>query len=117
MQEVAQEIQAIRKACEEVIKTQRHDFQMELKRVNGRRNQIEARPTLSVNNVIVPRAQKTVAIQHSTQDRTKTQDASRTPIVPPSTKLTKRLKIVKPIQKSYIQIAASNPAQEITEKT
>ncbi len=90
---------------------------MELERVNGRLDQIEARPTLSVNDVTVLRAQKTAAAQHSTQDTTKTQDTPRAPMVPPSTKPTKRSKIVKPIQKSYAQIAVSNPAQEITEKT
>ena len=45
MREVAQEIEAIRKGYEEAFETQRHDFQIELKRVNGRLNQIEGRST------------------------------------------------------------------------
>ena len=110
MQEVAQEIQAIRKACEEALETQRHDFQVELERVNGRLDQIEARPILSVNDVTVPKAQKTAATQHSTQDTTKTQNAPRAPMVPPSTKPTKGSKIVKPIQKSYAQIGGASCA-------
>lgn len=48
---------------------------------------------------------------------TKTQDIPRAQIVPSSTKLIKRSKIVKLIQKNYAQITTSSPAQEIIEKT
>ena len=51
----------IRKACEEALETERHDFQMDLERLNGRLDQIQARLTLSVNDVMAPRAQKTAA--------------------------------------------------------
>ncbi len=58
MQEVAQEIQAIRKGYEEALETQRHDFQIELERVNGRLDRIEARSTTSINEITVSKAQK-----------------------------------------------------------
>ena len=92
-----------RKASEEALETQRHDFQMELERVNGRLDQIEARPTTFVNEITVSKAQKTAATQHSAQDTTKTQDTPRTPMVPPSTKPTEGSKIVKPIQKAMLK--------------
>ena len=111
MQEVAQEIQAIRQAYEEALETQRHDFQTELERVNGRLYQIEAQSTTFENEITVLKAQKHVANQRSTQDTPKT------PMVPPNTKPTEGSKTTNPIQKSYAQIAASSPARETTEKT
>ena len=71
MQEVAQEIQVIRRAYEEALETQRHDFQMELERVNRRLCQIEARSTTVENETTVLKAQKHAANQRSTPDTPK----------------------------------------------
>ena len=45
MQEVLQELQAVRQAYEEAIETQRHDFRVELEGVNERMHQVEAQST------------------------------------------------------------------------
>lgn len=56
MQEEAQELQAIRQAYKEASETQRHDFQIELKRVNGRLHQIETQSTTFENEITVLKA-------------------------------------------------------------
>ncbi len=47
MQEVAQEIEAIRQVYEEALQTQRNDFRVELDRVNERLHQLEVQSPTS----------------------------------------------------------------------
>lgn len=70
IQEVAQELQAIWKGYKKVLESQRDDFQIELKRVNGRLDQIEAQSTMLTNAIVVLKAQKAAVNQGSTQNMT-----------------------------------------------
>lgn len=109
MQEVEQEMQAIRKGYEEALETQRHEFQTELKRVNGRLDQIEARSTTSVNDITVSKAQKMAATQRSTQDTTKTQDTPKTAMEPAAPGSSHPVHLEK--QRSYATVAAAKPVK------
>ena len=110
MQEVAQELQAVRQAYEEAIETQRHDFRVELEGVNERLHQVEAQSTTFENEIKALKAQKYAANQRSTQD------IPKTPMAPSNTRPTEGPKTASPIRKSYAQIAASSSARGATEK-
>lgn len=108
MQEVAQELQAIRQAHKEAMEIQRRDFVMELERVNERLYQVE---TTLENEIKASKTQKHALNQRSTQDTPKT------PMVPPNTRPTEGSKSTGPIRKSYAQIAASSSTKSATENT
>ena len=91
------------------METQRHEFQTELKRVNGRLDQIEARSTTSVNEITVSEAQKMVATQRSTQDTTKTQDTPKTPMEPTAPGSSQPVHLEK--QRSYATVATAKPVE------
>lgn len=109
MQALEQEIQAIRKGYKEVLETQRHKFQTELKKVNGRLDQIEARFTKLVNKITVSKAQKMAATQHLTQDTTKTQDIPKTLMEPTGLGYLQLVHLEK--QCSYATVVATKPVE------
>lgn len=72
MQEVAQELQAIRQAHEEAMETERRDVVMELEMGNRRLHQVEAQSTTLENKIKALKTQKHAWNQSSTQDTSKT---------------------------------------------
>lgn len=113
MQEVAQELQAIRSAQDEVIEAQRQSFQTELERIREKLQQVELRSKTLEDEIKTLKA-KEKAPEYS--------PAPRTPVVedaqamPSSSKVINGGKAVKPPPKSYAQIAAANAAQNPSEK-
>ena len=117
MQEVAQEIEAIRQMYKEALQTQRDNFRVELDRVNERLYQLNAQSPTCENEITSSETQK-----YATNKRP-IQDAPKVSIPGPSTPavLTQDLRETtltsgpsQPIQEkqhSYTAIAASKPAQ------
>lgn len=113
IEEVAREVQAIRQAQEGVIEAQRRGFQIELERVREKLQQVESRSTTLESEI------ETLKTLNQTPDQRPTQDTSatrRTPTAPASTKPTEGKKMTDPNQRTYAQIAASNPANNAAEK-
>ena len=98
MQEVLQELQAVRQAYEEAIETQRHDFRVELEGVNERLHQVEAQSTTFENEIKALKAQKYAANQRSTQDILKT------PMAPSNIRPTEGPKTASLVRKSPAEI-------------
>lgn len=63
MQEVAQELQAIRQPHKEEIETQRREFVIELKKVNKRLHQVEMQSIMFKNEIKALKTQKYILSQ------------------------------------------------------
>lgn len=106
MQEVAQELQALRQAHEEAMEAH---FQIELERVNERLHQVEAQSTTLENEIKALKTQK-----HGPNQRG-TKDTPKIPMAPPNTRPNEASKSTGPGRKSYAQIVASSSARSATE--
>lgn len=62
MQEVVWEIKAIWKSYEKALKTQKHNFQIEFEKVNGRLELVKARSATLINEKMVLKSLKTASI-------------------------------------------------------
>lgn len=113
MQEVAQELQAIRPAQDEVIEAQRQSFQTELERIREKPQHVELRSKTLEDEIKTLKA-KEKAPEYSPAPST--QVVEETQAMPSSSKVISGGKAVKPPPKSYAQIAAANTAQNPLEK-
>lgn len=88
MQEVAQELQAVRQVYKEAIESYRHNFWVEFEGLNERLHLVKVQSTTFENEIKVLKAQKHAANQRSTQDILKI------PIMPSNTRPIKESKTI-----------------------
>ena len=113
MQEVVQELQAMRSVQDEVIEAQKQSFQTELERIREKLQQVELRLKTLENEIKTLKA-KDKAPEYSPAPGTPVVEDTQT--MPSSSKVINGGKAVKSPSKSYTQITAANAAQIPLEK-
>ena len=113
IQEVAQELQAIRFAQDEVMEAQRQSFQTKLERMREKLQQVELKSKTLENKIKTLKANEKAPEYSPAPSIPTVKDAQA---MPSSSKVINGGKTVKPPPKNYAQIAAANAAQKLLEK-
>ncbi len=113
MQEVAQELHAIKLAQDEVMKAERQSFQIELKRVREKLEQVETK-SKSLEDEIRPLKAKNKTLERHPSPSILA--AKKVPILPSSSKAINGVKAKNPTPKNYAQIVVSNVTQSALDK-